>query len=349
MAEALEAQGEVATALRLREALALSAPWRPPDLGFLAPAFFVLGTAYLALFLYLFLFYLPAQLKDLRPIGGYLGGFFRHPLLRLRHLHLAYAGLGERLLALLLFLATLAALLLYGLDAKARAALWAPPLDQGTLFTPAAQEWARSLPPTPGAKALQGYTLLRDNPTQARALLREGAPLPFALALLGEKELVLAYEKAPWSGPVRSLLGLGADPWGPREPAPTLRTLHPPPRGGGAPPGRGPLARLLPTPLPLPEGYRAWAFAALLLLALYHLLTFFLPRRQGQPSPAYALFLRLLLPGSLGLGGGLGVVLLLLAAYGLWALLQGSSYLYLAAAYGLHLLLVLSSRAWRRA
>ena len=289
MAEALEAQGEVATALRLREALALSAPWRPPDLGFLAPAFFVLGTAYLALFLYLFLFYLPAQLKDLRPIGGYLGGFFRHPLLRLRHLHLAYAGLGERLLALLLFLATLAALLLYGLDAKARAALWAPPLDQGTLFTPAAQEWARSLPPTPGAKALQGYTLLRDNPTQARALLREGAPLPFALALLGEKELVLAYEKAPWSGPVRSLLGL------------------------------------------------------------YHLLTFFLPRRQGQPSPAYALFLRLLLPGSLGLGGGLGVVLLLLAAYGLWALLQGSSYLYLAAAYGLHLLLVLSSRAWRRA
>ena len=65
MAEALEAQGEVATALRLREALALSAPWRPPDLGFLAPAFFVLGTAYLALFLYLFLFYLPAQLKDL--------------------------------------------------------------------------------------------------------------------------------------------------------------------------------------------------------------------------------------------------------------------------------------------
>ena len=69
------------------------------------------------------------------PIGGYLGGFFRHPLLRLRHLHLAYAGLGERLLALLLFLATLAALLLYGLDAKARAALWAPPLDQGTLFT----------------------------------------------------------------------------------------------------------------------------------------------------------------------------------------------------------------------
>lgn len=216
----------MATALRLREALALSAPWRPPDLGFLAPAFFVLGTAYLALFLYLFLFYLPAQLKDLRPIGGYLGGFFRHPLLRLRHLHLAYAGLGERLLALLLFLATLAALLLYGLDAKARAALWAPPLDQGTLFTPAAQEWARSLPPTPGAKALQGYTLLRDNPTQARALLREGAPLPFALALLGEKELVLAYEKAPWSGPVRSLLGLGADPWGPREPAPTLRTLY---------------------------------------------------------------------------------------------------------------------------
>ena len=350
MAEALEAQGEVATALRLREALALSAPWRPPDLGFLAPAFFVLGTAYLALFLYLFLFYLPAQLKDLRPIGGYLGGFFRHPLLRLRHLHLAYAGLGERLLALLLFLATLAALLLYGLDAKARAALWAPPLDQGTLFTPAAQAWARSLPPTPGAKALQGYTLLRDNPTQARALLREGAPLPFALALLGEKELVLAYEKAPWSGPVRSLLGLGADPWGPREPAPTLRTLYTllleaEARRLAEDPWRG-FSQL---PLPLPEGYRAWAFAALLLLALYHLLTLFLPRRQGQPSPAYALFLRLLLPGSLGLGGGLGVVLLLLAAYGLWALLQGSSYLYLAAAYGLHLLLVLSSRAWRRA
>ena len=167
---------------------------------------------------------------------------------------------------------------------------------------------------------------------------------------MGEKELVLAYEKAPWSGPVRSLLGLGADPWGPREPAPTLRTLYTllleaEARRLAEDPWRG-FSQL---PLPLPEGYRAWAFAALLLLALYHLLTFFLPRRQGQPSPAYALFLRLLLPGSLGLGGGLGVVLLLLAAYGLWALLQGSSYLYLAAAYGLHLLLVLSSRAWRRA
>ena len=100
----------------------------------------------------------------------------------------------------------------------------------------------------------------------------------------------------------------------------------------------------------LATGLRAagLALGVSFLPALYHLLTFFLPRRQGQPSPAYALFLRLLLPGSLGLGGGLGVVLLLLAAYGLWALLQGSSYLYLAAAYGLHLLLVLSSRAWRR-
>lgn len=339
----------MATALRLREALALSAPWRPPDLGFLAPAFFVLGTAYLALFLYLFLFYLPAQLKDLRPIGGYLGGFFRHPLLRLRHLHLAYAGLGERLLALLLFLATLAALLLYGLDAKARAALWAPPLDQGTLFTPAAQEWARSLPPPPGPRPSRGTPSSGTTPPRPGPCSGKGRPCPSPSPSWGRRSSSWPTRRPP--GPARCEASSASAP------TPGDQGSPPPPSapytlllgGGGAPPGRGPLARLLPTPPPPSRGVPGLGLRRPpppRPLPPPHLL----PPQKARPAlPAYALFLRLLLPGSLGLGGGLGVVLLLLAAYGLWALLQGSSYLYLAAAYGLHLLLVLSSRAWRRA
>jgi len=343
-AQYLEAQGHPAQALTFLEAGKILRAWLPPRLSLLPMALWTLGLAYLGLMLYLFLYYLPAQLKDLKPIGGYLGGFWRHPLLRLRHLHLAYASLGERVLALVLFLALSLGFLLQGLDAQVRKGLFAPPLDQGTLRTQKAQDWLRTLPPTPEVKALLGYALLSEAPKEAQGLLREAA-LPFALALRGdETSLAQAYRKAPLEGPIRTALQLGQDPWGAREPGPTLRTLY--------------LAllqvevkRLQEDPFrgfvhlstPLPDGVKPWAFAGFWLLLLYHLLTFLLPRRRAPVPPSWALGVRLLVPGSLGFSSGLGIVLLLLAAYGLLALQEGQKPTLLILAYGLHLLVLVFS------
>ncbi|WP_117237107.1 hypothetical protein [Thermus sediminis] len=343
-AEALEAQGEAAKALRLREAKRLLRTWLPPELGFLPQVLYALALAYLALLLYLFLYYLPAQLRDLRPIGGFLGGFFRHPLLRLRHLSLAYASLGERLLALLLLLALGGGFLFFGLDQEARAAATAPPLDRGTLRTQEALDWLREQPPIPEVKALLGYALLPQAPKEAKGLLEEGG-FPFAKALLGEEaSLAQAYREVPLEGPVRSALGLGQDPWGKREPGPSTRTLYltllrvelgrfleDPLRGA---------SRL---PLPLPERGRPWAVLGFVLLLLYHLLAFLLPRRRGEANPTWTLAVRLLVPGSPGFSGGLGLFLLLLASFGLLQTLQGQGVGLLLLAYGLHLLFLLGS------
>ncbi len=149
-----------------------------------------------------------------------------------------------------------------------------------------AQAWLREQPPLPEVKALLGYALLPENPKEAKGLL-EGANLPFALAL-GETGLPQAYAKAPFDGPIRSALGLGEDPWGGREPGPSLRTLY---------------AVLLRVeffhlredflkgvsqlPLPLPERARPWAALGFFLLLLYHLLTFLLPRRRKEPPPSW--------------------------------------------------------------
>jgi len=340
-AQYLEAQGHPAQALTFFEAGKILRTWLPPRLSLLPMALWTLGLAYLGLMLYLLLYYLPAQLKDLRPIGGYLGGFWRHPLLRLRHLHLAYASLGERVWALALFLALSLGFLLQGLDAQVRKELFAPPLDQGTLRTQKAQDWLRTLPPTPEVKALLGYALLSEAPKEAQDLLRE-ASLPFALALRGgETALAQAYRKAPLEGPIRTALQLGQDPWGAREPGPTLRTLY-------LALLRVEVKRLQEDPFrgflhlstPLPEGVKPWAFAGFWLLLLYHLLTFLLPRRRTPVPPAWGLLVRVLVPGSLGFSSGLGLALLLFAAYGLLALLKGQGPSFLILAYGLHLLLL---------
>lgn len=347
-AEALRAQGEPAKALRLEEAEKTLKTWLPPDLAFLPQATYALGLAYLALVLYLFALYLPAQVRDLRPIGGFLGGYLRHPLLRLRHLTLAYASLGERLLALLLLVLLGLGFLLYGLDQRAREAVTAPPLDRGTLRTQAALDWLKAKPPTPEVKALLGYALLPQSPKEAKTLLAEGS-YPFAKALLGEEApLAQAYREAPLEGPIRAALGLGQDPWGRREPGPSVRTLYltllslelkafleDPLKGA---------ARLA---LPLPERARPWAALGFVLVLLYHLLAFFLPRRRASLSEGWALAVRLLVPGSLGFASGLGLLLLLLAAFGLLRALEGQGPGLLLLAYGLHLLTLLGS--FRRA
>lgn len=338
-AAALEAQGKPAQALRFREALRYLRTWLPPALSALPTALWTLALAYGTLMLYLFLHYLPAQLRDLRAIGGYLGGFWRHPLLRLRHLHLAYASLGERVLAFLLLLAWGGGLLLYGLDQEARTATLAPPLDQGTLRTQAAQDWLRRLPPLPEVKGLLGYALLDQAPKEAKALLEE-APWPFALALRGdEASLAEAYRRAPLEGPILNALHLGEDPWGPRGPAPSTRTLYLTLlqvqwRAFLEDPLRG----FLGLPSPLPEGLRLGAFLLLVALVLYHLLAFLLPRRRGSIPRGWGVAVRLLVPGSLSFSAGIGVALLLLAAYGLLALLHGQGPVPLLLAYGLHLL-----------
>ncbi len=94
---------------------------------------------------------------------------------------------------------------------------------------------------------------------------------------------------------------------------------------------------------PLPDGVKPWAFAGFWLLLLYHLLTFLLPRRRAPVPPSWALGVRLLVPGSLGFSSGLGIVLLLLAAYGLLALQEGQKPTLLILAYGLHLLVLVFS------
>jgi hypothetical protein len=343
-AEALKAQGEPAKALRLEEAAKRLRTWLPPDLGFLPQATYALGLAYLALILYLFVYYLPAQMRDLRAIGGFFGGYFRHPLLRLRHLSLAYASLGERLLAFLLLLLLGLGFLLHGLDQKAREAVTAPPLDRGALRTQEALDWLKAKPATPEVKALLGYALLPHAPKEAKGLLEEGS-YPFAKALLGEEALLArAYREAPLEGPIQSALGLGQDPWGKREPGPSTRTLYLTLlslelRAFLEDPLKG-VAQL---PLPLPERARPWAALGFFLALLYHLLTFLLPRRRASLPQAWALAVRLLVPGSLGFSSGLGLLLLLLAAFGLlWALEdQGVGLLLLA--YGLHLLFLVGS------
>ncbi|MCV5063511.1 hypothetical protein OFM35_34140, partial [Escherichia coli] len=79
----------------------------------------VLLGLYVLMLLYLTLIYLPAQLSGVRPAGGWLMGWFRHPLLRLRHSTLAYTSLGERLLLLALFLLTALVFLAWGFALRA--------------------------------------------------------------------------------------------------------------------------------------------------------------------------------------------------------------------------------------
>ncbi|MGQ9511103.1 MAG: hypothetical protein ACUVS9_04285 [Thermaceae bacterium] len=339
-AQALEAQGQTDLALSIRERLEVVKTWGLPDLEGLSFWIKVLLLGYGILFLYLFLGYFPSQRRNLAPIGGFLFGFFRHPLLRLRHLHLAYASFGERLLVLILFLLASGSLLLYGLDAKTRPLLTQGPLAQGTLRSEAAKDWLSTSPKTPFTEALLGYSLLSENPKEAFRLLQEAPPFPFVLALRGD--LNEAYDRAPLMGPVRSSLGLGTDAWGGREAAPSQRTLY----------GILLLAELsklkedflrnvldLPLPFQLSPTLRGSLWVLAFLLLVYHLLAFFLPRPRGVTPPP--LFLRVLVPGSLAFASGYGVVLLLLAAYGVlvppWPL---------ALAYLLHLPGLLQS--WRR-
>ena len=353
---ALEASGSRAEALRLRAALAQTAAFRPVIRGRGANyAFWALLLAYVALSLILYVRYLPSQRRILAEWGGLLGSWSRNPLRRLRHLLLAYATWGERLLALLIFVAALVSLLFWSSASRFESAVAQPLLDRATLAGPKTlADW----PPSPGLEALKAYRLAASEPQKAQKLLN-AAKTPLAFAQLldyrlrgDEDSLLKAYEIESAYVPVEEELGLGADAWTrvyedagvDRRGVPRMRDLC-----------RvyfwGSLAGLAANPTaPLQAlgiNDAVWGYVILVILALWalvHLWVMLLPRPRGAERSRgwLARLLELLVPGSNSFGKGWGVVLLLMAAYGAVLVYFGqltTGIALLVAAYLVHLFL----------
>jgi len=356
-ADALEAAGFPADALSLRAA-------KDPARAFL-PAFraaplrwtvLALALAYVVLMIVLFFRYFPAQRRGLADAGGWLGGWLRNPIRRLRHLLLAYASWGERLLALLLFLALLVAGLLWGYTRGFKDAAAAAPLDRATLVG-SESVWA-SWPASPGLDALKAAALAANDAEKARAALpSKKVPLAFAEALRyrltgDEAALASAYRLEAAYVPVRERITGEGDLWsGVYREAGVTRLGEPRERDLCRTYLWGSLAawpQNLTRPLELlglTEPVWAWiALAALALWLLLHLWVLLLPRPRGafRAGGVVVKTIELLVPGSNSLGKGWGVVLLLLAAFGAVALLDGrltTGVALLVAAYLPHLVL----------
>ncbi|MCS7059319.1 MAG: hypothetical protein NZL94_10615 [Meiothermus sp.] len=329
-ADWLEAQGRPDLAERYRDALREVASWQPPlTSAHLAQLTGVLGGLYLLMVLYLSLLYLPAQLRGVRPSGGWLLGWLRHPLLRLRHSVLAYTTIGERALLLLLFGLTILAFLAWGFLGRFEALIAQESLTRGTLRSNAAQETLRNLANTDSARGLLAYALAQENPTEARRLYETAPAWSYVLLGRGTPEaLAQAYRQAPRAPSVREALGLGGDLWSEvyRE-AGVAREAVPTPRVIAAALGLSHLRNLTTNflevwrDLPLwPTPLWAWGAAGLaMLLALYHLLCFFLPRpKNAQDGVAWRHTIQLLFPGSPTYSQGWGVLVLLTLGAGVW-------------------------------
>jgi len=349
----LEAQGRPDLGQRYREALRQIASWKPPFTSTsMASVTWALLGLYGLILLYLTLMYLPAQLRGLRPSGGWLAGWVRHPLLRLRHSVLAYTTIGERTILLFLFLLAAFALLGWGLMARSEAILAQDSLTRGTLRSSAAQEALRSFANTAPLRGLLAYAQARDNPGEAQRLYQEAPPWTYVLLGRGTPEaLARAYQRSPSSAAAREALGLGGDFWTSvyRE-AGVVREAVPTPRIIAAAIGLSGLQGLgsdfLATwrDLPIwPSLLWAWIIAvAILLLTLYHLLCFFLPKPQSvADNPVWRRAVQLFFPGSPTYSQGWGLMVLLAFAGGIWLRGQGNGWgLVLAgAALGLHILL----------
>ena len=353
---ALEVSGHQAEALQLQAAMRQTASFSPTVTAAGAKkAFWALVLAYAALFLVIFFRYLPSQRRSLADWGGLLGSWSRNPLRRLRYLLLAYATWGERLLALLIFMAVLLSFLFWSFAANFEKAAAQPMLDRATLSGP---QTLANWPSSPGLDALKAYRLAGDDPEHARRLLESKDP-PLAFAQLldyrltgNEEKLLKAYRLESAYVPVQEELGLGADAWTrvyedagvDRRGVPRLRDLC-----------RvyfwGSLAGLAANPTaPLQAlGVKdaVWGYVILVVLALWalvHLWVMLLPRPRGaERSHGWlAHLVELLVPGSNSFGKGWGVVLLLMAAYGavlvyLGQLAVGAALL--VAAYLVHLFL----------
>ncbi|GAO74798.1 putative uncharacterized protein [Meiothermus ruber H328] len=349
----LEAQGRPDLGQRYRAALRQVAGWQTPlTSANLSLATWVLLGLYGLMLLCLTLMYLPAQLRGVRPSGGWLLGWLRHPLLRLRHSVLAYTTLGERAVLLLLFLLAASALLAWGVMARSEALLAQDSLMRGTLRSSAAAEALRSFANTAPLRGLLAYALAKENPSESQRLYQEAPPWTYVLVGRGTPEaLAQAYQRAPTSAAVREALGLGGDFWtAVYHQAGVAREAVPTPRIIAAAVGLSNLQALasdFPATwrnLPIwPSPLWAWTAAALILLfAAYHLLCFFLPKPQSAaPSPAWRRAVQFFFPGSPTYSQGWGLLVLLAFGGGLWLWRLGNDggVVLAGVALGLHLLL----------
>ncbi|GIW26584.1 hypothetical protein [Meiothermus sp.] len=349
----LEAQGRPDLGQCYREALRQVASWQNPltSANMAAATWGLLGL-YGLMLLYLTLMYLPAQLRGVRPSGGWLAGWFRHPLLRLRHSVLAYTTVGERTVLLFLFLLVALALLGWGFMARSEALIAQDSLTRGTLRSSAAQETLRSFANTAPLRGLLAYALAKENPLEAQRLYEVAPPWTYVLIGRGTPEaLAQAFRRAPSSAVVREALGLGGDLWTAvyRE-AGVVREAVPTPRIIAATVGLSGLQGLSTDflaawrDLPIwPSPLWAWVIAiAILLFTLYHLLCFFLPRPQGVDGHlAWRRGVQLFFPGSPTYSQGWGLMVLLAVAGGLWLWGLGNPWGVVLAgvALGFHLLL----------
>ncbi|PZA07382.1 hypothetical protein EWH23_06740 [Meiothermus sp. PNK-Is4] len=336
-ADWLEAQGRPDLAERYRVVLRQLEAWSVPFSVATAKAWAWMAVIlYAILAVYLTLIYLPNQTRDLRGQGGWLLSWLRNPLLRLRHTVLAYASFGERLLFVLLFALAGGSLLLAGLASRVEQVYTQDALSRGTLRSQAAQEALRALSTsaTSMVDALLGYSLKTDNPEQARRLLEKAPSWAFVLVNRGEpQDLKRAYQIAPGYVPAREALGLGGDFWTdvyraagvPREGVPTPRLVWIALLQSSAQALQHDFLHTW-TALPLwDREWMAWGSAMLFLLVmLYHLLSFLIPRPRNAPAHrGWKRWVQLVFPGSPWYGHGWGVLILVGVALGAWSWYQG--------------------------
>ncbi|GEM85467.1 hypothetical protein MGR01S_00920 [Meiothermus granaticius NBRC 107808] len=332
----LEAQGRPDLAERYREGLRKLSGWQNPigssQIGALA---WVLLGLYVLMLIYLTPIYLPAQLEGVRPAGGWLLGWFRHPLLRLRYSTLAYTSFGERLLLLVLFLLTVLAFLAWSFALRSEGLAAQDSLTRGTLRSLAAQQTLRGLPNTGPVQGLLAYALAKDSPEESKRLYAAAPPWTYVLLGRGTPSAIAAaFRQAPDSGAAREAIGVGGDLWS---------AVY---RGAGVPREGVPTPRIIAVSIAwsnlqslktdFPATWRelplwsnptlAWVVAALvLILALYHVLCFFLPRPSGAIRKlAWQRGVQLFVPGSPWFGQGWGVILLLAFAAGIWLWRSGN-------------------------
>ncbi|GIW28390.1 MAG: hypothetical protein KatS3mg070_1753 [Meiothermus sp.] len=349
----LEAQGRPDLGQRYRAALRQVAGWQSPlTSANMAAATWVLLGLYSLMLLYLALIYLPAQLRGLRSSGGWLVGWFQHPLLRLRHSVLAYTTIGERSILLVLFALAALALLSWGFMARSEALLAQDSLMRGTLRSSAAAEALRGFANTAPLRGLLAYALAKENPGESQRLFQEAPPWTYVLLGRGTPEaLAQAYQRAPSLAAVREALGLGGDFWTPvYRDAGVVREAVPTPRIIVASVGLSSLQGLGSDffatwrDLPIwPSAFWAWTVAAaILVFTLYHMLCFFLPKPQSTTDNlAWRRTVQLLFPGSPIYNQGWGLLVLLAFAGGLWLWRQDNGWgvVLAGAALSMHLLL----------
>ncbi|WP_293913521.1 hypothetical protein [Deinococcus sp.] len=289
-------------------------------------------------------------------LGGRYLSWLRHPLSRLRRSVLAYAGLGEKLIAVALLSGLLVSLSAWTWAAQTQARLQAPALGIGTY----GGAWfyggldGLELRPGGGAALLRGLAAQLDgDEAAARSLYQAGdAPLPCSqnnLGVLAQNRGDSVQARELWRASLSAAPDLSAPAYNlglqPGDPEASFQRLYrttprlcyPDQRSlvqaqGGSLAGQlrmlvfNPWRTLMATPTTF-SGPVQGAWALLLLLAYVLCLLWLLTpipeeaRRTGRPALFRAL--ALLLPGSALLDGAWGVVLLLGWAAAIGVLLIG--------------------------